>query len=72
MGINPDQIDPREIKIYGNGGKMLPQAMNKPRPIDLIENHIYISGEDDGEFNTSDYILFYGRGTDTYRFDVWR
>jgi len=44
MGINPDQIDPREIKIYGNGGKMLLQAMNKPRPIDLIENHIYISG----------------------------
>jgi len=32
---------------------------------------IYISpGEADGEFNTSDYILFYGRGTDTYRFDV--
>jgi len=70
MGINPDQIDPRKIKIYGNGGKMLPQAMNKPRPIDLIENNIYISGEEDGEFNTSDYILFYGRGTDTYRFDV--
>ncbi len=63
LGISDlDNIDPRTIHIYGNGGKMLPEANNVARPDDLIENAITISGEADGKFNPGDFILFYGVG----------
>lgn len=66
---NLDQIDPRTIKIYGNGGGMLPEANAIERPDDLIENNILISGEEDGKFDASDFILFYAIGPDKWLFD---
>ena len=66
---NLDQIDPRNIKIYGNGGGMLPEANSAPRAIDLIENSIVISGEDDGKFDPSDFILMYSIGADKWFFN---
>ena len=62
MGIDANNVDPRTIKIYNNGGKVLPENINLPRPEDLVENAIVIFGEEDGKFDESDYILFYGRG----------
>ncbi len=66
---NIDQIDPRTIKIYGNGGGILPEANATARPDDLIENSVVISGEADGKFDAGDYILFYGVGPDKWYFD---
>lgn len=66
---NLDQIDPRTIKIYGNGGGMLPEPNRIERADDLTENNILISGEDDGRFDGSDYILFYAVGADKGKFD---
>ena len=63
FGFNLAGIDPRTIKIYNNGGKALPEKVSSERPIDLVENAIQISGENDGSFDDGDYILFYGRGT---------
>ncbi|HEY3430797.1 MAG TPA: type IX secretion system sortase PorU, partial [Cyclobacteriaceae bacterium] len=68
MGFDPAKTDPRKIKIYGNEGGMLPQANNVARPIDLIENAIYVHGENDGVFNTGDYVLFYAQGPDKSSF----
>ncbi|MBQ0769724.1 MAG: type IX secretion system sortase PorU [Bizionia sp.] len=62
MGINTNTIDPRQIKIYGNGGAMIPYKNDVNYPIDPIENAIKIVGENDGVFHDSDYILFYGVG----------
>ncbi len=63
LGIaNLDNIDPRSIRLYGNGGDMLPERTNDARPDDLLENAIFISGEADGKFNPGDYILFYAVG----------
>lgn len=58
--------DPRTIKIYGNGGAMLPLLNSEYYPVDLEENAIQFIGEEDGVFNDSDYILFYAEGTDTW------
>ncbi len=63
LGINLNGINPKKIKIYGNGGKMLPLANSSFYPDDLTENAIQIQGESDGVFNSEDYILFYGQGT---------
>lgn len=74
LGFSPGNIDPRTIKIYNNGGYQLPEGVAKSRPVDLVENAIYVAGESDGTFNSSDYILFYGRGVDFWEpktFKVW-
>ncbi len=69
MGIDPDNVDPRTIKIYNNGGYILPWKVSAPRPNGLIENAIFIKGEEDGRFDNGDYILFYGRGTGFFEFN---
>jgi hypothetical protein len=62
MGINTANLNPKNIRIYGNGGAMLPQKNSDFRHSDLQENAIYIEGEDDGAFNSDDFILFYAKG----------
>lgn len=66
MGINVNQIDPRNIKIYGHGGRMAPLLNSIPYAADPVENAIYIEGESDGIFDANDFILFYAEGTDTW------
>ncbi|GIV26573.1 MAG: peptidase C25 [Bacteroidia bacterium] len=66
MGIDVSQIDPRNIRIYGNGGDMVNPKNNKFRYDDLQENAIFVYGENDGVFDDNDYILFYGKGSDSW------
>ena len=66
LGINTSGIDPRKIKIFGNGGRMLPLLNSVPYPDDLTENAIQVIGESDGVFDTNDYILFYAEGVDNW------
>ncbi|TYA58239.1 type IX secretion system sortase PorU [Formosa maritima] len=66
LGINTNNVDPRTIKLYGNGGRMIPYANSEPYPLDIQENAIKIIGETDGVFNDNDYILFYGQGPKGY------
>ncbi|WP_027127042.1 type IX secretion system sortase PorU [Gelidibacter mesophilus] len=69
LGVNTNSVDPRTIKIYGNGGAMLPLPNAEPYPVDLTENAIKFMGEEDGEFNNDDYILFYAEGPIGYNAD---
>jgi len=69
LGINPSSIDPATIRIFGNGGGMLPQANAESRYDDLTENAIQVIGEEDGSFDPGDYILFYGEGPHVWNFD---
>jgi hypothetical protein len=66
LGLNLNGVDPKKIKIYGHGGRMLPLSNSAYYPSDLTENAIQIQGENDGVFNTDDFILFYGEGTDNW------
>lgn len=66
LGFDPSKADPRRIKIYGNGGRMLPLSNSTDYPEDLTENAIQIIGESDGIFNNEDYILFYAEGPENW------
>ena len=65
LGLNTN-VDPRKIKIFGNGGSMVPLANNTDYPMDLKENAIQFIGEIDGAFDSQDYILFYAEGVDNW------
>jgi hypothetical protein len=58
-GVPVASVDPRTIRLFGNGGATLPQANNKARPRDLTENAIWITGETDGRFDGSDAVYFF-------------
>lgn len=69
MGI-PANADPRYIKIFGNGGRMLPNANSAERPDDLTENAIYVRGENDGNLDNDDFILFYAQGSVVFDYNA--
>ncbi|HHC78845.1 MAG TPA: hypothetical protein ENK46_03110, partial [Flavobacteriia bacterium] len=62
LGINTNELDPKNIRIYGNGGQLLPMLNSSFRYDGLQENAILVSGEDDGSFDANDFVLFYGKG----------
>ncbi|MFO0356832.1 MAG: type IX secretion system sortase PorU [Sphingobacteriaceae bacterium] len=62
-GISIGNINPKNIRIYGNGGVILPERNSDFRYDDLEENAIQVIGESDNVFNSDDYVLFYGKGT---------
>jgi hypothetical protein len=71
MGIDPSSIDPRNIRLYGNGGGMLSESLANYRRDDLAENSLIVAGEDDGRFDQEDYILFYGESPNKWKFQAF-
>lgn len=58
---NAAAINPQNIRIYGNGGTVLPEVVSEDQPDDLIENAISVSASG-SSFGANDYILFYANG----------
>ncbi len=57
LGLDPGP-DGRNVQIWGNGGRMLPQLNSIPRPDDLVENPILVE-ENNGAFAA---LSFYAEG----------
>jgi len=66
IGINPANVNPKNFRIYGNGGIMLPEYNQDVKYSALQENSIQVVGEDDGVWNDGDYALFYAQGPNGY------
>lgn len=60
MGVNMASVNPNSIRLFGNGGGILPEANNVSRFDDLTENAISVVTSNAGVFASGDYILFYG------------
>lgn len=63
LGINVNGLNPDMIRIFGNGGRMLPEGAGSNRIDDLAENAIKVVTASPGVFAQGDYVLFYGQGT---------
>jgi hypothetical protein len=60
-GLDPEQFDPRTMKIYTAPYDVLPRGVPIPDSLDsLVEIPIYVRGEEDGVFDQDDYLVFYG------------
>lgn len=69
LGLNTGNINPRKLKIYGNGGRMIPHLNSLNEYYDVTENAITVVGEEDGQFNGEDYVLFYAEGSKKWNSD---
>lgn len=62
LGINTSSLQSASIRLFGNGGHMLPEKAGGPKTDDLAENAIWVEDGGDGLLNGADYILFYAPG----------
>ncbi len=68
MGVDVANINPKNIRLFHNGGGVLPKINRDYYPNDLYEIPVFVSGEDDGVFNENDYVLFYARGPVVWKY----
>lgn len=69
-GLDVSMISLAKLKIYGNGGQMLPEVIAEDRYDDLEENTIsvYDANEND-KLDPEDYILWYAPGPTKFSYD---
>ena len=61
LGMDVSNINPKNIRIYGQRGGLLPVQNEMPKKNDLKELSIEVIGQSDASFDSNDYILFYGQ-----------
>lgn len=64
LNVNPANINPAHIRIYGNGGTMLSENNAVARYNDLQENAVQVVDNGNGSFDNNEYVLFYANGPD--------
>ncbi len=69
MGMNVSSLSSANIRVYGNGGGMLPENNSTPRFDDLQETSIAVFDGGDGIFGSGDFLVFYGIGPDVWKFE---
>jgi hypothetical protein len=62
-GFKPTDLVSANLRVVGNGGRMLPEANFVPVIEDLKQNAIMVIDGGDNVINEGDYVLFYGVGT---------
>lgn len=69
LGINIQDIDPKNIQIFGNGGGVLAEPIDNLRYNDLKENPIKVIGENDGSFDDGDAVIFYAENAHKWTYN---
>ena len=68
-GIDVAAFDPRTIRMFGNGGRELPQQIGGEKPVEAQELAIEVIGEVDGRFDDNDYVSFYAPALGGFAYD---
>ncbi len=67
-GAPVSSLDPRTIRLFSGGGKILPLDNSNPL-LELEEIAIFVSGEEDGFLDSEDFILFFGWSPNDWNYD---
>ena len=70
LGINPNNINPNNIRIFGQYGGMLPELAGADRVDDLKEYPLKVVTQNYNQFQQGDYILVYCKGPDLWSYDI--
>jgi len=69
LDISLSSVNMNNIRIYGNGGGMLPELAGAERQDDLLENAIQVvDNNNNNAFDEDDYVLFFGESPNQW---VW-
>jgi len=67
LGFDVSTLNPKNLRIYGHPGGLLPIDNFSDRTVDLEELAIQLVGQNDGVFDENDYILFYGQSPNQWK-----
>ncbi|MFK7906684.1 MAG: type IX secretion system sortase PorU [Chitinophagales bacterium] len=63
-------VSTNNIRVYGNGGGMLPELAGAERVDDLLENTIeVVDNNNNGQLDDEDYLLFYAESPHQWSYD---
>lgn len=62
FGLNPKTVNPKFVRVFGNGGEMLPELNSATRFDDLSETPAVFIGNSNSEWESEEYLCFYGVG----------
>lgn len=68
-GVQPEAIDPGQLRLFGQGGRSLPLNNDVDRPLDIPQQHIVLRGLDDGSFDPGDELCWYAPSHETWSWD---
>jgi hypothetical protein len=63
LGVDVNNVNPKNIRLFGNGGNSIPLLNSEVSEFDVKENAVKFIGQQDGVFNQEDYMLFYASGS---------
>jgi hypothetical protein len=69
LGMNVDNINPNNLKIYGQMGGMLPNLAGSATIDDIQEFGIKVVTANNTTFSQGDYILFYAPGPEKWTYN---
>ncbi|RPI03443.1 MAG: hypothetical protein EHM64_12310, partial [Ignavibacteriae bacterium] len=64
--------DINSVRVFGNGGVMIPENNTDPRPDSLVEIPRLLVRKNSAGTDTSDFLLFYGRGVRGWTYNSLR
>ena len=67
LGIDVNSLNPDFIRIYGNKAGVLEEGLVEVD--DLLELAIDVYGDQDGSFDSDDYVLFYGQSPHIWEYN---
>jgi hypothetical protein len=71
MGLDPNNINPNQVRIFGHYGGMLP-LRSGDTPIDDLREIPVLVNSTNNKFEDNDYITFYAQGHTVWQYDATR
>ncbi len=68
--LNISVSDINSIRLFGNGGLVIPDNNTDPRPDSLVEIPRLVVRKNSSGTDTADYIVFYGRGVRGWHYNA--
>ena len=59
VGLEPSDLDPNRLRLFGRGGQSLPMDNGEDRPLDLPQQRVVLRGLEDGSFDPGDQLCWY-------------
>ncbi|KAA3612050.1 MAG: T9SS C-terminal target domain-containing protein [Calditrichaeota bacterium] len=67
-GLSISSIDPAQLRMYSGGGRALPERVTDPRAGALTEIPIILMDNQDGRFDNTDAIIFFGQSVNDWEY----